>query len=269
MIRLVTAKFCGLPKLRLDIGKLHELGPDMRFQDLLHGMRLEAELGGHQGCDPRRPVPGITFLARQAKHQRRGLGAIDQLASALLPQPSQMRLGDLMRSAGLDERQIAAERQALLFQRLAHRANGSFCDRAEFFDGRLAPGRFSRLLPGRIGLGGINGAVGLQNDAALLDRAQNRDVANSGQRPIRENVEEGGLLSYSASIVDAYRRAGVYVGRILHGEKPGDLPVELPTKFEFVLNMKTAGAPSRAVLELGDAISGIPRVPSQAARSIG
>jgi putative ABC transport system substrate-binding protein len=58
----------------------------------------------------------------------------------------------------------------------------------------------------------------------------------------KENVEAGGLMSYSPDVLDLYRRSAVYIDKIIKGAKPGDLPVEQASKYQLVINLKTANA---------------------------
>jgi putative tryptophan/tyrosine transport system substrate-binding protein len=92
------------------------------------------------------------------------------------------------------------------------------------------------------------GACLVLSDTLLMDQVR-RDIAGFALRrrlpamyTAREDVEAGGLMTYRASLPAMYRRAATYVDKILKGTKPGDLPVEQPTAFELVLNLKTADA---------------------------
>jgi putative ABC transport system substrate-binding protein len=81
---------------------------------------------------------------------------------------------------------------------------------------------------------------------AFTRRAQIAELAMRHRLPtvfhFREFVEAGGFMSYGARLTDLYRRSATYVDRILKGAKPAELPVEQPTRFELVINMKTAKA---------------------------
>jgi putative tryptophan/tyrosine transport system substrate-binding protein len=97
------------------------------------------------------------------------------------------------------------------------------------------------------GLGARMQGLIIQPDFLFLkNRAKLATLAMREKLPtlyaIRDLPAAGGLMSYGSSFLDAHRQAGVYLGRILKGEKPGDLPVQRPTKFELVINSKTAKA---------------------------
>jgi putative ABC transport system substrate-binding protein len=81
---------------------------------------------------------------------------------------------------------------------------------------------------------------------ALNERKRIATLAAAARLPAiygyREHVEDGGLMSYGIVLRESWRRAAAFVDKILKGAKPGDLAVELPTKFELVINLKTAKA---------------------------
>ena len=100
-------------------------------------------------------------------------------------------------------------------------------------------GAFREAVKGR-----VNALVTMTNSPLFRNSKTIADLALKNRLPSMYEgstwVEVGGLMSYSANDLDLFRRAAAYVDKILKGAKPGDLPIEQPTKFEFVINLKTA-----------------------------
>jgi putative tryptophan/tyrosine transport system substrate-binding protein len=107
------------------------------------------------------------------------------------------------------------------------------------------PDEFDRAFA-RLSADGVKGVV-LLADVSLIEHKQRiAKLAQEARLPTafqrRENVEAGGLLSYGPNLNGQFRGAALYVDKLLNGAKPADLPVDLPTKFELVINLKTAKA---------------------------
>jgi putative ABC transport system substrate-binding protein len=129
----------------------------------------------------------------------------------------------------IEEAQSAADKLQLALHPVEIRAAGD-----------LAPA-FSKMREDR-----INGVVVTQDGLFFATRKDIADLALDHRLPLavysRETVEAGALASYGPSNLSIFRRSGYYIDKILKGTKPADLPVEQPTKFEFIINLKTAKA---------------------------
>jgi putative ABC transport system substrate-binding protein len=168
-------------------------------------------------------VTGATFIGTALTSKRLGL------LREILPQVSDVALlvnpKGTLAEAQIDEAKVAAQALGLVLH-VVNAASESEFDEAFATMSRLKVGAF---LPSVDPLFGLNG------------RGLHITIANRyGIPAICNSRVEGGLVSYGPDLSDTWRQAGVYVGRILKGEKPSDLPVVQPTKFDLVINLKAA-----------------------------
>ena len=173
-------------------------------------------------------VTGLSFLAPELVGK-----CLEQLKQAV---PRVSRVAVLSHPGALGER---TERDMLKQAEVTARGLGV---RLQFLEARRPADfdkAFSEMNKGRAG------ALTVLTSIMLFDeRRRLVDLATRNRLPAvypwREAVDAGGLMSYGANLNDLYRRAATYVDKILKGAKPADLPVEQPTKFELVINLKTA-----------------------------
>jgi putative ABC transport system substrate-binding protein len=175
-------------------------------------------------------VTGLSLLAPEL------VGKCLELLKQAVPGVS--RAAVLWHPGGLPER---TEKDMLTGAEVAARALGV---RLQFVEAR-GPADFDRAFSDmtRARAGAL---TVLTSTMFLIERRRLVDLAAKNRLPAvypwREGVDAGGLMSYGPNFADLFRRAATYVDKILKGTKPGDLPVEQPTKFELVINLKTAKA---------------------------
>jgi putative ABC transport system substrate-binding protein len=175
-------------------------------------------------------VTGFSGLAAELVGKR-----LEQLKQAV---PGVSRVGVLWHPGAFGER---TEQEMLKEAEVAARALGV---QPQFVEARVPADfdrAFSEMTRSRAGALTVltSGMFFTERRRLVALAAKNRLPA---VYPWREAVDAGGLMSYGANIAALYRRAATYVDKILKGAKPGDLPVEQPTKFELVINLKTAKA---------------------------
>jgi ABC-type uncharacterized transport system substrate-binding protein len=177
-------------------------------------------------------VTGVSFLVAELGSKR--LGLLHELV------PAATTIGFLINRTGATSQAEITEVQT------AARVLGLHLHVENASDERAVEAAFARFVQQRIN------ALFVLSDAFFNDQ-RDRLAALAARHALpaiystRPAVEAGGLMSYGPNVIDVYRQIGVYTGRILKGEKPADLPVVQPTKFELVVNMKTAKALGIAV----------------------
>src|SRR5262245_61282044 len=177
---------------------------------------------------PGRNVTGLSTLIPETT------GKQVQLLKEVVPKAT--RLGVLSLGSGQGSRQVNLEAA-----KVAAQASGLQLKVFEARDPEALTRAFETASKVRVdGLIVFTGFVGLQYRERVVAFAAQQRVPAIYQ--FREFVETGGLMSYGASLVEWYHRAATYVDKILKGAKPADLPIEQPTKFELVINQKTANA---------------------------
>jgi putative ABC transport system substrate-binding protein len=171
-------------------------------------------------------ITGISLLTRELSGKR-----LELLKEAVL---GISRVGVLRdadsAAAAIDSKEYEAAARALKIQFLSLEVRGPNPDYEGAFQA-AAKGRASAIIA-------ISGPLATSYPKRIADLAIKYRLPSMHEG--RQLVEAGGLMSYSSSDTEGFRRAATYVDKILKGAKPADLPVEQPTKFEFVINLKTA-----------------------------
>jgi putative ABC transport system substrate-binding protein len=182
-------------------------------------------------------ITGLTFLGPELVTKRLGL-----LKQAL---PNASRVAALWHPGAYGERTIRDMLQA------THAAARTLAIELQLVEVRGAD-EFDRAFGAMVG-NRADALIVFPSPMLFLERKRIVDLATEHRLPsiaqAREFAELGGLMAYGASIADLQRRSATYVDKILKGASPAELPVEQPTKFEFVINLKTAKALGLTILE--------------------